>query len=38
MRVLSIVKQGADKEVLSRDERDLGIRKRGSVRDKHVEC
>ena len=38
MRVLSIMKQGADEEVLGRGERDLGMRKRGIVRDKRVEC
>ena len=32
------MKQGADEEVLGRGERDLGMRKRGIVRDKHVEC
>ena len=38
MRVLSIMKQGTDKEVLGRGERDLGMRKRGIVRDKRVKC
>ena len=32
------MKQGADEEVLGRGERDLGMRKRGIVRDKRVEC
>ena len=38
MRVLSIVKQGADKEVLGRHERDLGMRERGDARGEHIEC
>ena len=30
--------QGADEEVLGRGERDLGMRKRDSARDKCIEC
>ena len=36
LRVLSIMKQGADEEVLDRGERDLGMRKRGDGRDECI--